>query len=101
MGGFSLPSGIPFLRVVVPIDVQINKRLKRYSNSISCLKACPTRDYNVAPTTFQPVISHTKKTSQRELVVMHWGLVPHFAKPLADFKGVATINARPDSLSRL
>jgi putative SOS response-associated peptidase YedK len=58
----------------------------------------PDWDYNVAPTTFQPVIRHTKETDEHELVMMHWGLVPHFAKSQADFKGVATINARADSL---
>jgi putative SOS response-associated peptidase YedK len=58
----------------------------------------PDWDYNVAPTTFQPVIRHNKQTAERELVLMRWGLVPHFAKSLADFKGVATINARADSL---
>jgi putative SOS response-associated peptidase YedK len=58
----------------------------------------PDWDYNVAPTTFQPVIRHTKETGERELVMMRWGLVPHFAKSIADFKGVATANARDDSL---
>ena len=29
---------------------------------------------------------------------MRWGLVPHFAKSLADFKGFSTINARAESL---
>ena len=47
----------------------------------------PPWDYNVAPTTHQPVIRHTKETGERELVLMRWGLVPHFAKSLADFKG--------------
>jgi putative SOS response-associated peptidase YedK len=58
----------------------------------------PPWDYNVAPTTFQPVIRHTKETHERELVLMRWGLVPHFAKSLADFKGFSTINARAESL---
>jgi putative SOS response-associated peptidase YedK len=58
----------------------------------------PPWDYNVAPTTFQPVIRHTKETGERELVMMRWGMVPHFAKSLADFKGLATINAKAESL---
>jgi putative SOS response-associated peptidase YedK len=29
---------------------------------------------------------------------MRWGLVPHFAKSLADYKGFSTINARAESL---
>ena len=56
----------------------------------------PPWDYNVAPTTHQPVIRNNRETGERELVMMRWGLVPHFAKSLADFKGFSTINARAD-----
>jgi putative SOS response-associated peptidase YedK len=58
----------------------------------------PPWDYNVAPTTHQPVIRNNRETGERELVMMRWGLVPHFAKSLADFKGFSTINARAESL---
>src|SRR5580698_6329328 len=58
----------------------------------------PPWDYNVAPTTFQPVIRNTKETGERELVLMRWGMVPHFAKSLADFKGISTINAKAETL---
>jgi putative SOS response-associated peptidase YedK len=58
----------------------------------------PDWDYNVAPTTFQPVIRNAKKTGDRELVLMRWGMVPHFAKSLADFKGISTINAKAETL---
>jgi putative SOS response-associated peptidase YedK len=58
----------------------------------------PPWDYNVAPSTFQPVIRHTKETEERELVLMRWGLVPHYAKSLADFKGFSTINTRAESI---
>jgi putative SOS response-associated peptidase YedK len=58
----------------------------------------PPWDYNVAPTTHQPVIRNNRETGERELVLMRWGLVPHFAKSLADFKGFSTINARAESL---
>ena len=61
--------------------------------------ALPPWDYNVAPTTHQPVIRHTKETGERELVLMRWGLVPHFAKSLADFKGFSTINAQAEGLA--
>jgi putative SOS response-associated peptidase YedK len=57
----------------------------------------PDWDY-VAPTTFQPVIRHNKQTAKHEMVLMRWGMVPHFATSLAEFKRVATINARADSL---
>ncbi len=58
----------------------------------------PEGDYNVAPTTFQPVIRASRETGARELAMMRWGLVPHFAKSLADFKGFSTINAKAESL---
>lgn len=32
--------------------------------------------------------------------MMRWGMVPHFAKSLADFKGLATINAKAESLMK-
>ena len=60
----------------------------------------PDWDYNVAPTSFQPVIRQNRETRERELVLMRWGLVPHFAKSLADFKGVSTINAKAETLER-
>jgi putative SOS response-associated peptidase YedK len=59
-----------------------------------------TADYNVAPTTFQPVIRNDKETGERELVLMRWGLVPHFTKKLSDVKGVSTINARAESIMK-
>ena len=57
-------------------------------------------DYNVAPTTHQPIIRHTKETGERELVMMRWGLVLHFAKSLKDFKGFSTINARAEGIMK-
>ena len=58
----------------------------------------PDWDYNVAPATFQPVIRNARETGERELVLMRWGLVPHFPKFLADFKGISTINAKAETL---
>ena len=58
----------------------------------------PDWDYNVAPATFQPVIRNARETGERELVLMRWGLVPHFPKFLADFKGISTINAKAKTL---
>lgn len=37
---------------------------------------------------------------ERELVMMRWGMVPHFVKSLADFTGLATINAKAESLMK-
>jgi len=56
-------------------------------------------DFNVAPTTFQPVIRADRETGGRELVMMRWGMVPYFARSLADFKGFSTINAKAETLS--
>jgi len=58
----------------------------------------PDWDFNVAPTTFQPVIRDDKETRKRELVLMRWGLVPFFTKQLSDVEGVSTINARAESV---
>jgi putative SOS response-associated peptidase YedK len=56
-------------------------------------------DYNVAPSTFQPIVRQSRDdASARELVLARWGLIPHFAKSLADFKGMTTVNARAESV---
>lgn len=55
-------------------------------------------DFNVAPTTFQPVIRLSRDTGERELVPMRWGMVPYFAKSLDDWKGFSTINAKAETL---
>ena len=55
-------------------------------------------DYNVAPATFQPVIRLNRDTADREMVMMRWGLVPYFAKSLADWKGFSTINAKAETV---
>ena len=54
--------------------------------------------YNIAPTTMQPVIRNNRDTGEREMVAMRWGMVPNFAKSLADFKGFSTINAKAETL---
>ena len=55
-------------------------------------------NYNIAPTTFEPVVRIGRDSGERELELMRWGLVPHFAKSLADFKGFSTFNARAETL---
>ena len=60
----------------------------------------PDWDFNVAPTTFQPVIRHSRDTGQRELILMRWGLVPYFTKQLSDVKGISTINAKAEGIER-
>ena len=51
--------------------------------------------YNIAPTQPIPVIRQHPKEPRRELSLMRWGLVPHWAK---DISGSATmINARSET----
>jgi putative SOS response-associated peptidase YedK len=54
-------------------------------------------DYNVAPTTFQPVVVEDRETGEREIRAMYWGLVPNWAEDPKRL-GVSTINAKAESL---
>ena len=56
-------------------------------------------NYNVAPTTFQPIVRQERDTDDRELILARWGLVPYWAKTLAEFKGFSTFNARAETIS--
>ena len=56
-------------------------------------------DFNVAPSTFQPVIRANRERGDRELEMMRWGLLPYFAKSPTDFKGFSTINAKAETVS--
>jgi putative SOS response-associated peptidase YedK len=58
----------------------------------------PDADYNVAPTTFQPIIRQSRESGDREMVLARWGLMPFFTKSLDDVKGLSTINARAESI---
>jgi putative SOS response-associated peptidase YedK len=58
----------------------------------------PPWDYNVAPTTFQPIVRADRDTGARELALMRWGLIPYFARDLKTF-GLSTINARAESIA--
>ena len=40
----------------------------------------PGADYNVAPTTFQPIIRQSRESGEREMVLARWGLVPSLRK---------------------
>ena len=59
----------------------------------------PDEDYNVAPTTHQPIIRQSKETGARELLLARWGLVPFFSKSMQDVKGLSTINARAETIA--
>ncbi len=54
-------------------------------------------DYNVAPTTFQPVIRLSRSTGERKLAMMRWGLVPSWHKDPKHL-GASAINAQAESL---
>ena len=56
----------------------------------------PDADYNVAPTTHQPIIVQSRETGERETILARWGPVPFFTKDLKDVKGLSTINARSE-----
>ena len=58
--------------------------------------AMPDAEYNIAPTSNQPIIRQNRDTGEREMVLARWGLIPFFTKSLSDIKGLSTINARAD-----
>ena len=59
----------------------------------------PAADYNIAPTTHQPIIRQSRETGDRELILARWGLVPFFTKDLKEIKGLSTINARAETIA--
>jgi putative SOS response-associated peptidase YedK len=61
--------------------------------------AMPDADYNIAPTTFQPIIRESRDTGEREMVLARWGLIPFFTKDLSDIKGLSTINAKAETIA--
>jgi len=62
--------------------------------------AMPDADYNVAPTTQQPIIRQSRESGEREMVLARWGLIPFFTKDLSKIKGLSTINARAESITK-
>lgn len=70
-------------------------RVRNDLNSI----VLPDADYNVAPTTMQPVIREARDSKDHELIMMRWGLIPFFSKSLSDVKGISTINARAETIA--
>jgi len=45
--------------------------------------AMPDADYNIAPTTYQPIVRQSRDNGERELVSARWGLIPFFTKDMA------------------
>ncbi len=54
-------------------------------------------DYNVAPSTMQPVVVEDRDSGERALRLMRWGLIPYWCDDPKTL-GVSTINARAESL---
>lgn len=46
----------------------------------------PPWDYNIAPSTMQPIVRANRDTGERELVQLRWGLVPFVTKSLSDLR---------------
>jgi putative SOS response-associated peptidase YedK len=59
----------------------------------------PDADYNIAPTTQQPIIRESRDSKDREIVLARWGLIPFFTKTLNEVKGLSTINARAETIA--
>ena len=81
-------------------DISVNRtssesprRSTLESSRTSPLEVAPS--YNIASTTMQPVIRNNRDTGEREMVAMRWGMVPNFAKSLADFKASQPSTQRP------
>jgi putative SOS response-associated peptidase YedK len=45
----------------------------------------PGADYNIAPTTHQPIIRQSRESGEREMVLARWGLVPFCIIPATAF----------------
>ena len=58
----------------------------------------PDADYNIAPTTSPPIIRQSRETSEREMVLARWGLIPFFTKDLSEAKRLWTIKARAETI---
>jgi putative SOS response-associated peptidase YedK len=73
------------------LDVLADKIIEQF-----CLSSAPQRSthYNIAPS--QNIAAITSKAGKRELVLLHWGLIPSWAK---DKKfAYRTINARAETV---
>jgi putative SOS response-associated peptidase YedK len=55
-------------------------------------------NFNIAPTTFQPIVRNERDSTEREMLLARWGLVPYFATSLTDWRGFSTINARAETI---
>ncbi|WP_213269010.1 SOS response-associated peptidase [Hyphomonas sp.] len=60
----------------------------------------PEANWNIAPTTIQPVIRLNHDRSAREMAPMRWGLIPSWwSKPIREWQA-ASINARAEEVAQ-
>lgn len=59
----------------------------------------PPWDYNVAPTTMQPVIRQNRDTGERELVQLRWGLIP-YGFEAEEIRRLSTVNAKAENITK-
>jgi putative SOS response-associated peptidase YedK len=55
-------------------------------------------DWNIAPSTDQPIIRSNPETGERSMVMMRWGLIPAKIADPDSFKIFTTTNARAESI---
>jgi putative SOS response-associated peptidase YedK len=55
-------------------------------------------DYNIAPSTSQPIIRASPEDGEREIVLMRWGLIPAKVADPGSFKIFSTTNARAETI---
>jgi putative SOS response-associated peptidase YedK len=55
-------------------------------------------DYNIASSTFQPIIRSSPDDGEREIVLMRWGMIPAKAADPEAFKTCSTTNARAETI---
>ena len=55
-------------------------------------------DYNIAPSTFQPIIRSSPEDGEREVVLMRWGLIPEKIADPDSFNTFSTTNARAETI---
>ena len=87
-------------------SVRSQKAINRSSRSVSersrTLRSCRCR---MRITTWlrrrtSPIIRQSKETGKRELILARWGLVPFFTKDIQEIKGLSTINARSETITK-
>jgi putative SOS response-associated peptidase YedK len=55
-------------------------------------------DWNIAPSTNQPIVRSDPETGEREMVLMRWGLIPAKIADPESFKIFTTTHARAEGI---